>query len=185
MAADCWLKPGIVRGLQKILVPLDFTDCSKIALPPALRFARNSKAQIILLHVLPARYFPDWQDDPLGGKWLVPNDWRTNAERLLAASAQAIASAGLPVEIDVRYGPTARQIAYVAGERNVGLIVMATHGYRGLIRTLFGSVANDVSGIAPCPVLIVRPESPESAPGQQGVLENPHLPAANLGLPQL
>lgn len=156
---------GDMGGPQRILVPVDFNECSKKALLYAAQFARQTKSRVILLHVLPARCAPAWKHDSTTGQWLVENDLRRSVECSLARKATDIVNEGVSVEIDVRFGSPARVIAEVAGERDVNLIIMGTHGYKGLLRAVIGSVANSVTRLAPCPVLIVRETEKEFSLG--------------------
>ena len=63
----------------------------------------------------------------------------------------------IPVETQVRIGDPVEQLISVALETRASLLVIGTHGRRGLRRLVLGSVAERVARGAPCPVLIVRP----------------------------
>jgi nucleotide-binding universal stress UspA family protein len=54
-------------------------------------------------------------------------------------------------------GDVAEQITEYAGELAADMIVMGTHGYKGLEKIMFGSVADKVVRSAPCPVLTINP----------------------------
>ncbi len=79
----------------------------------------------------------------------------TNA--LQAFRAAEPAAAPFPLVAHVRVGPSADQLAALAGEIQADLVIVGTHGRRGLQRAMTGSVAERVVRIAPCPVLVVRP----------------------------
>jgi nucleotide-binding universal stress UspA family protein len=57
----------------------------------------------------------------------------------------------------VRFGDAGDAIAQLASDIEADLVVVGTHGHRGLERLLLGSVAENVVRLAPCPVLVVRP----------------------------
>jgi len=63
----------------------------------------------------------------------------------------------------VVHGEAAAEIVRVAREREVDLIVIASHGRTGLGRILFGSTAEAVVRHSPCPVLVVKPPSAEQS----------------------
>ena len=86
-----------------------------------------------------------------------------SAERELPKLAECDECAGLNVEEVVVHGEAASEIVRVAREREVDLIVIASHGRTGLGRILFGSTAEAVVRHAPCPVLVVKPPLVEEA----------------------
>lgn len=145
--------------LKKILVPIDFSSCSKKALQYAIPFARKFNARLILLHV--------FQDDNTTGWWitvavandkpLIEGDWQKNIEMQLTTMVQETVPSEIPVEIEVRQGVPFMKIVNVAKEMDVDFIVMSTNGHAGWIHGGYlGSVAREVVQFAPCPVLVVR-----------------------------
>ena len=84
-----------------------------------------------------------------------------SAERELPKLAECDECAGLDVEELVVHGEAASEIVRVAKERDVDLIVIASHGRTGLGRILFGSTAESVVRHASCPVLVVKPRQEE------------------------
>lgn len=145
----------IVHGqLQRILVPLDFSDESEKALVYAISMARKFGAKISLLHVLPATYCA-------GEMGVVPEilpsgeTVEKTRERLREIGGHR-AEPELLEHFVVRDGVPSEQICNVARENGSELIVIATHGTTGLKHLLLGSTAERVAHQAPCPVLIVR-----------------------------
>jgi nucleotide-binding universal stress UspA family protein len=63
----------------------------------------------------------------------------------------------IPTEVQVRVGDPVEQLVSVALEQSANLLIVGTHGRRGLRRLVLGSVAERVARAAPCPVLVVRP----------------------------
>lgn len=146
---------------QKILVTLDGSDCAKHALPHAELLAKQTGAELILLRITP---LPNPEAALIAGS---PLDWSNRdayVQRLvddatvvlqeLAGSLRFQHIKATPV-VDV--GEAAEKIVDYAERNAIDLIVMSTHGRTGLRRWLMGSVANKVSSVAPCPVLLVRP----------------------------
>jgi|SRR6185312_13547969 len=140
--------------LRHILVPVDFSDCSRKALEYAVSFAKQFSANITLLHVVvsvpPPPQMMVFESDTVRAKYHEEAakhlcDWRS--EVVSRASVKAL----------VREGVSAHQeIVALAHECNCDLIVIGNHGRSGLSRMLTGSTAERVVRHAPCPVLIVR-----------------------------
>ena len=82
--------------------------------------------------------------------------------------AELVRSFGLPAETRIRGGVPAESIIACAKEQDCDLIVMGTHGRRGVFSLGYGSVAEAVLRQAPCPVLTVK--SPKFEPGHRRVL---------------
>jgi len=157
-------KPPAPFALQRILVPVDFSDCSKRALQYALPVARQSGATLVLIYVMPANYFVGSEFGPVDFP-LPEGEWREQSRRELEALAQREISGHVPFEVRVVQGQPAHEIAACAQETKADLIVISTHGRTGLRHVLVGSVAENVVRYAPCPVLVVRgQEPPESSP---------------------
>jgi nucleotide-binding universal stress UspA family protein len=139
--------------LRTILHPTDFSPDSEHAYRVARALARDYKARLVVLHVLPAPPFiappeREWLSGAADGKH--PKEWARLRE--------------LSRHWRLRQGRPAREIVTVAKGVGCELIVMGTHGRTGLRRALLGSVAEDVLRHAPCPVLTVRPELPAVSP---------------------
>jgi universal stress protein A len=139
--------------IRNILVPVDFSDCSKKALQYALPIARQFGAKITLLHVVQLNYL-------LGTEFAtidfsrVEKDMRTQAEAELARMAGVDET--IPCTPLVRVGQPVEEIAQTARKQKTDIIILSTHGRTGLRHMLLGSVAENVVRHAPCPVLIVR-----------------------------
>jgi nucleotide-binding universal stress UspA family protein len=87
-----------------------------------------------------------------------------SAERELPQLADCEEFHGLEVEEVIVHGDAAAEIVRVAGERDVDLIVISSHGRTGLGRIIFGSTAEAVVRHASCPVLVVKPPPQEEEP---------------------
>ena len=141
--------------LKRILVPIDFSDCSKKALQYAKPFAEQFHAEIVLLHVSSVNYMVA---EGFGGIDLptLRTDLMEDAEKQLGEIAGVLESNGASVTLNVREGRAASEIVEYAKEANVDLIVMSTHGYSNIKHVLLGSVTENVVRHAPCPTLAVR-----------------------------
>jgi universal stress protein A len=138
---------------RKILCPIDFDDNSLTALERAAEFARYMDSILVLLHVLPIIITPGQIPPPLS----LYEDQRKAAEAKLASIARE-KLAGLHYELHVEVGDVIGTIAQVENRLQPDLLVMATHGRRGLTRMFLGSVAEGVLRRATCPVLTIREE---------------------------
>ncbi|MBI5773053.1 MAG: universal stress protein [Verrucomicrobia bacterium] len=141
--------------LGKILVPIDFSNIAKDALPWATSLAARFDAELILLHVV--EKFPI---DYLLGRQLTDRTIarlmkRTGAglERMAGSLSK---STGVHVSAVVRTGTPYGEICQAAKTLGANLIVLTTHGYTGLKHVWLGSTAERVVRHAPCPVLAVR-----------------------------
>lgn len=140
--------------IKHILVPIDFSDCSKKALQYALSFAREHKAALTLLYVVA----PVYGAGEFGGidyaqlEASMTGDGKKELAKLAADEVEA----EIPIDTLVRVGPPAASIIEVARSLPADFIVISTHGRTGLKHVFLGSVAEHVVQCAPCPVLVVR-----------------------------
>jgi nucleotide-binding universal stress UspA family protein len=141
--------------LERILVPTDFSDCSKQAIKYACELAKRFGSELDLLHVVQPLTTNVSYGAPIPDALLHPEQ---PAEKELEAIAEPALEHVSQVERCVRTGPPFLEIVRYARERDIDLIVMGTHGRTGLVHALIGSVAEKVVRKASCPVLTVRPE---------------------------
>ena len=140
---------------KKILVPIDFSEGSKMALPYAIGIARDFGATVSLAHVVPSTTPAD-----LTHLGIVLE------EKRLLKQAQGLMrqfrANQLPSDTGgkdfVLSGSPAPEICRLAAKATFDLIVLATHGHSGLKHLWLGSVAEKVVRHAPCPVLTIREE---------------------------
>ena len=177
---DQLLERGVaaaVRGgtpfrLNKILVPVDFSDFSAKAVDYALAFADQFGSQLILLHVVEPAVYPESSMLVATALDDLNNDLLRSAQKRLDELNKGSIGDRVPSELMVRMGRAYAEIAAAANEMDVDLIILATHGYTGLKHVLLGSTAERVVRHAPCPVLTLRdPEHDfvEPAAGAAGV----------------
>ncbi|MEP9410820.1 MAG: universal stress protein [Candidatus Brocadia sp.] len=141
--------------LNKILCPVDFSECSLYALNYAIDLSYREHAALYLIHVVETHIsdfgdimkqidllLDDQQINNLRMQLinLIPDDMRPNIH------AEPIVEKGVPFV----------EIIKAARDKQVDLIAMGTHGRTGLEHILIGSVAERVIQRAPCPVLSIR-----------------------------
>jgi nucleotide-binding universal stress UspA family protein len=162
-------KPGAdgarALAVHRLLVPVDFSDCSLDALEYAATVAQREKASLRLLHVLePVSYGLDFTLLHTAKR----EQTRDAMTARLAALASAVSGVGLTAEYELRGGAPADSILEAARQADADLLVMGTHGRRGISHAFYGSVAEAVLRRAACPVLTVR--SPKFQPGHRPVV---------------
>ena len=144
--------------IHTILCPVDFSDASKKAIRYAKEFASNMGASVYLLNVIEPR--PMAVDVSLN---YVPfeADMEKAAKEDLEVIVQEFQRVALRAEYGVVIGNPADSILENIDMFNVNLVIMGSHGKKGLSRLIMGSVAETVVRKANCPVLIVKSEEKE------------------------
>ena len=140
-------------SLKRILVPTDFSDCSLDALEYAAVVASQSKASVEILHVLePVYYGLDFTFEHAGER----ERKRKQIAQVLEDVSADLSKAGILVKTGIRGGiPPDTILEYVQTSAS-DLIIMGTHGRRGLSHLMTGSVTEAVLRRGRCPVLAVR-----------------------------
>ena len=143
--------------VRRILVGIDGSELGDRALHAALAMANAAgSTEIHAIHVRPgvdgARTMRAVEHVAEG-----VDDLRVRVEDQIAQYTEAHGAPEVPkVSVHVRVGLPAEQIVQVAAELQAGLIVVGTHGRRGVSRAMMGSVAETVVRTAGCPVLVMR-----------------------------
>ncbi|WP_459937655.1 universal stress protein [Desulfonatronum parangueonense] len=142
--------------MKKILCAIDFSEVSPMVAEYAHSLSKAFGAEVILLYSAPSlNQYVSFHVPPNSIETFV-GEIVTGAEQ----SMEAFISQHLPdVNVTGRVvsGYAAEEIVKCADEENVDMIVMGTHGRKGIDRILFGSVAEKVVKAANCPVLTLRP----------------------------
>ena len=142
---------------RRILCASDFSKTSGRALALAIDVAKANHARLMILYayvpivpLVPEQYIES-------STWTrVDTETRRWIERQLAKLAARARKAGVRASAMIVTGDPAQGIVRLARSKRVDLIVVGTHGRRGLSKFLLGSVAERVLATAPCPVLAVR-----------------------------
>jgi universal stress protein A len=143
---------------QHIMVPLDFSETSRLALDAAAVLARQNQAGLTVCHAFdPQALGPrGTKSEPAMDQMMKEGDVESTIHEALRHFAEEPLK-GLEVETAVIVSSNAAVgICDFAAEKDVDLIVMTTHGRTGLPHMLIGSVAEKVVRHAPCPVLTLR-----------------------------
>ena len=138
---------------KTILCPVDFDENSLAALDQTVAIARHLGSNLILLHVVPL-VLSAGEVPPLASMY----EDQEKAARAKLADIANQKLAGLKYELSVYIGDVISCILNAQSKHQVDLLVMATHGRRGLAHFFLGSVAEAIVRKATCPVLTIREE---------------------------
>ena len=155
-------QPAPSLKIRQVLVPIDFSECSKKGLRYAIALAREHKAVITLAYVVPSvSMLGEYGGIDYAS---LTKEMRESADRELATLAVDEIRGVVPSDTVVRAGSPAGEIVSIAKTLPADLIVISTHGRTGFKHVLVGSVAERVVQTAPCPVLVVREQEREILP---------------------
>lgn len=146
---------GVGIAMRNILVPVDFSDCSRGALRYAIGFARRFGAKLTLLHTIYPHYYATSDVYNAADVPRLITSMQHAAVNDMRELVRTTAFAGVPFETRVTLGFPGSEIPTYAARMGADLIVTATHGRTGLQRVLIGSVAESVVRHSGCPVLVI------------------------------
>ena len=143
---------------KRIFVPIDGSKTANLGLEEALRLARQQGASVCLFHAVDEFFFA-----AAGEGVMVPEEvfrsLRDTGRKILAKAEALARKSGVRVRtvlVETMAGPAADAIVREAKKWKADLIVMGTHGRRGVRRIVMGSDAEQVLRETPVPVLLVR-----------------------------
>ena len=155
--SDSLLSRGFMSShqpIRHILVAHDFEPNADAALEYAVGLAKPLGARVTVLHAyeVPSMGAPE----ALVMTTTLLGQIARVAQETLGKIADRARGTGVLVDSTLRQGVVWREVEAFAKEGSVDLIVVGTHGRKGLPRALLGSVAEKIVRTAPCPVLVVR-----------------------------
>jgi nucleotide-binding universal stress UspA family protein len=146
----------------KILVPIDFSASSHAALDAATELAGKFRAELFLLHVIPenpAVALPEGVSEAA-----IVEEAKKAAADHFEVSQAGLKAKGVKATSNIEVGDdVAGAILDVIDRENVDLAVFTTHGLSGWYPQVFGSIAEKLVRLAPCPVLLLRTPKPQSS----------------------
>ena len=142
--------------MNRILVPIDFSDDARKALVYALSIAQVHHAQIDVLHVLEEPAFPSFYGAGALMLYGEKPDLVADAREALHSLITSIQPENTKITSHVEKGHAADGIVAFAANNQIDLIIIPTHGLTGLRHVLLGSVAERVVREASCPVLVFK-----------------------------
>lgn len=141
-----------------ILVPTDFSEFSDRAIRQAVDIAEQNKAKIYLLHVVDKlqQCSVDYCIAPEILQQIQLDSEKEAKQKMQKETEKITQATSIDVTFDVKFGVPFEEILREQQERKADLIVIASHGRTGILKSLIGSVAERVMREAKCPVLLVR-----------------------------
>lgn len=145
----------------KILLPIDFSPSSQVALEMASDLAKHFHAELHLVNVIPmfpTTTLPDFVPE---GEFI--EGARKFAEQHLAKCHAALSSRGVKSTSSVEVGnDVAGTIMDVVEREHIDMVVISTHGISGWHSLVFGSIAEKVIKLVQCPLLLLHSAKPDT-----------------------
>lgn len=147
-----------MKSIRRILYATDFSRASRKARDKAVELARDSDAELLVVHVIvPTTAYISEQE--FGGAELyarLEESAKREAESAMKKVMADLAKRKVKATSLLLRGSAHDQIVKAAKSKKADMIVIGTHGRTGLSKLFMGSVAGRVVSTAPCPVLTVR-----------------------------
>lgn len=149
-------QPQKPEAIERILVPVDFSDPSKQALRYALELANTYQVKLQLLHVVEETIHPAFYVTGKSSIFEFIPDIKDKSRESLEQMVKEIGGDDIEADFFVVEGRAARDITNFAKKNDIDFIVISTHGLTGIEHLLVGSVAEKVVRMASCPVFTVK-----------------------------
>ena len=146
--------------IKKILLAIDFSQNAPKILDSAAHIAKKFDAELCIVHVVESLNDYAGFAVPHISLHKLEEDLLKGAESKMAGFVEEQMEdlkISIPYKDKVLSGDVAAEIKKYVEQEQCDLIIIGTHGYKGLEKTLFGSVAEKVLKAAPCPVLTINP----------------------------
>jgi nucleotide-binding universal stress UspA family protein len=153
-------KNGSRFTIKTILVPVDFSSCSRDGLRYAIGFANEFGAKIIVQHATYLGYIYSSEGNAIYDVRAMQETARENAERQMRELVHTVKFGRVKFGTVLTEGSPVLDICAFAKDRDADLIITSTHGLTGFKHVLIGSIAEQVVRHAPCPILVV-PSHPQ------------------------
>jgi len=144
--ADC------VGSYHSLLVPFDGSESSKTALGRACDLSKSDGSEISVLYVIPK--YEEMMD--FFKTETIKKSLYQEAEKIVEGAKKLAAKQGVQIKAVVQEGHAGDKIVEIADTMKHDLIVVGTHGWRGMNKAIMGSTAERVIAYASCPILIAR-----------------------------
>jgi len=147
-------------AFKTIVVATDFSLYADGAFQRAVELAHRFRSKIILTHVIdPLTY-----SVALNGAPFVPRQIERYVHERFSSVAEQLCRENIPFDLIIRQGPLREALCGVVRDHDADLLVVSSHGEYRFDRDAYGSVAEKILRVAPCPVMVVGP------------LVGPHMP---------
>lgn len=144
---------------RRILVPIDGSPTARRGLDEAIAIARQNGASVRVFHAIEDPYTALGIDGVVSAPRDIEKLVEMEARRILDEGVAAARAAGVQAEGELEdrlHGPLWDLVAEAVAKWQCDLIVIGTHGRRGITRMVLGSDAEHIVRVAPVPVLLVR-----------------------------
>jgi len=153
-------KNGSRFRIKTILVPVDFSGCSREGVGYAIAFAKEFGAKIILVHATYLGYVYSCEGTAIYDLPGLQKAARKTAERKMRDLVRSVNFGAVKYQTAFTDGSPVIDICAFAKDHDADLIITSTHGFTGFTHVLIGSIAEQVVRHAPCSVLVV-PSHPQ------------------------
>ncbi|NOY52266.1 MAG: universal stress protein [Deltaproteobacteria bacterium] len=143
--------------IKRILIPTDGSEYSHYALEYAVNLCRALQAEVVLVSIVDIRYEMYDAYSEVHAATQMEELIREQVTKALDQHAAEIINQGVSVKKIMKIGDVIHELLEVIREEHVDLVVVGTHGRKGLSRFLLGSTTEKLVRSASCPVLTVRP----------------------------
>ena len=145
----------------RILLPIDFSPSSQVALETAADLALHFQAQLYLVNVVPL--FSTFATEYVAPQVQFQSEEKARAEQRLAKVQAVLAARKLKADFSVELGnDIAGSIMEVTEREKIDFVVISTHGISGWHPLVFGSIAEKVIRLVQCPLLLLHSAKPET-----------------------
>jgi len=159
--------PDVSVEFNRILLPLDGSPFSESTLPYAVGLAKNTKKEVLLLHICEPPIVPSYGSRPINPTWKKHRDdmWAEMeglATSYLKKTMAALKKKGIKVKsrvIKAQGAEVTKTIMQISKEEHIDLIIIATRGRSGASSWVYGSIANRIVDEFSQPILLIRPET--------------------------
>ncbi len=151
-----------IRGIRRVVTPIDFSDNSRLIADSSLFMAGKYGAVVYFVFVVqnfedysgffvPQMHVPNLEEELMTGA-------EERMEQFIEEVREVVKQSSVKeIHSKVLMGDVGEQIVDYATEVKADMIIMGTHGYKGLEKIMFGSVADKVVRSALCPVTTINP----------------------------
>lgn len=154
--------------IRKILVPVDFSDTSAHALEHAGWLAATVKAELLLVHVLPENHYYYEAPEPVAPVTDGQKSLKRVEDRMRAMIADLHTRYGVNIRHKILQGRISAELMDTIESDSIDLVMMGTHGAKGLEEILIGSNAQNLVSLATCPVMTFQKE--KTMPGFSNII---------------
>lgn len=146
-------------NINKILIPVDFSDTSLLAIKHGAYMAQVTNSSLHLLHVINAHYVSQDIFLPVVNIQDQSKIEKVASDKLAQLVADVKTEFGMDAQTIIKVGPPSNEISKVAKDIKASLIVMGTHGYSPIEELVIGSTALKVITKSPCPTMAMSGRS--------------------------